>query len=120
MKKSAGTVLLVIAAALGWWWWQRRQASATIAPDGSVTIPPNLDTSTLPNLQQVGSNVSQDITGDVLDRVLNFVEKLQAGCWLQQPPKDGRYSYRNSITGQIVYVAVERVAMDAPRPLCGQ
>ena len=119
MKKYAGAILVAVAGLVAWWWWKRRQTGAKLDPSGAVTIPPNGDTS-FPALQQVGSTVNQDVTGDVLDRVLAFVEKLQAGCWLQQPPKDGRYSYKNSITGAVVYVDVNRVALDAPRPLCGQ
>jgi hypothetical protein len=116
MKRTAASLLLVVAAVAGWWWYRRRQAPATVTPEG-LTIPPNGDTS-LPALSQVGSNVYQDVTGDLLDRILASYERIAGGCWTFTGECWGtprHCQYRNSVTGQVQLFP----SATPPLPLCG-
>jgi hypothetical protein len=79
MKKTVpGILLLAVAAFAGWTWWKRRQNPA---PAGGVTLAPNGDTSLLPQLSQVGSNVYQDVTGDLVEKLIAGYERITNGCW---------------------------------------
>lgn len=114
MKKTLpGILLLAVAAFAGWTWWKRRTAPAAPA---DVTIAPNGDTSLLPNLNQVGSNVYQDVTGDLLDKIIASYERVSGGCWLwsSTAPNGNRY-YTNSVSGKGQWFD----AGILPTPLCG-
>lgn len=114
MKKSLpGILLLAVAAFAGWTWWKRRTAPGS---DGGATIAPNGDTSLLPQLQQVGSNVYQDVTGDLLTKLIASYERVAGGCWLWSATADnGNRYYVNSVTqkGQWFDAGI------LPTPLCG-
>lgn len=118
MKKYAGAILVAVAGLVAWWWWKRRQTGATLSPDGSVTVPPNQDTSTLPNLQQVGSNVYQDVSESLIDKILASYERVIGGCWTFTGRCWGtprNCEYRNSVSG-LVTLFPEGTP---PLPLCG-
>jgi hypothetical protein len=99
MKKTLpGILLLAVAAFAGWTWWKRR---TNPAPAAGVTLAPNGDTSLLPNLSQVGSNVYQDVTGDLLTKLIASYERVASGCWTwQETHKNGNRYYVNSVSGR--------------------
>lgn len=114
MKKTLpGILLLAVAAFAGWSWWKRRQSAA---PAGELAIAPNGDTSLLPQLSQVGSNVYQDVTGDLLTKLIASYERVAGGCWLwsSTAPNGNRY-YINSVSGKGQWFD----AGILPTPLCG-
>jgi hypothetical protein len=115
MKKTVpGILLLAVAAFAGWTWWKRRQ---TTSP-GEVAIAPNGDTSLLPNLSQVGSNVYQDVTGDLVEKLIAGYERVTGGCWRFTGACWGsprHCEYENSITRLPVLYPVGTF----PTPLCG-
>jgi hypothetical protein len=114
MKKTLpGILLLAVAAFAGWTWWKRRQSAA---PAGELAIAPNGDTSLLPQLSQVGSNVYQDVTGDLLTKLIASYERVAGGCWLwsSTAPNGNRY-YTNSVSGKGQWFD----AGILPTPLCG-
>lgn len=115
MKKTLpGILLLAVAAFAGWTWWKRRTAPA--ADGAGLAIAPNGDTSLLPQLSQVGSNVYQDVTGDLLDKIIASYERVAGGCWLwsSTAPNGNRY-YTNSVSGKGQWFD----AGILPTPLCG-
>jgi hypothetical protein len=116
MKKTLpGILLLAVAAFAGWTWWKRR---SNPAPAGGVTLAPNGDTSLLPQLSQVGSNVYQDVTGDLVEKLIAGYERVTNGCWSFTGACWGsprHCQYKNSITGQLVLYPEGSF----PIPLCG-
>lgn len=117
MKKYAGAILVTVAGLVAWWWWQRRQSGATLDPSGAVTIPPNGDTS-LPALQQVGSNTYQDVSESLIDKILASYERVIGGCWTFTGACWGsprNCQYKNSVSG-LVTLFPEGTP---PLPLCG-
>lgn len=119
MKKYAGAILVSVAGLVAWWWWKRRQTGATLDPSGAVTIPPNGDTS-LPALQQVGSNTYQDVTQGILDSVLDFVWRSQRGCWsfdYEDTTGTNRGKvWTNAVTKQTIKLPI---GSPDPYPVCG-
>jgi hypothetical protein len=116
MKKTLPAILLLaVAAFAGWTWWKRR---SNPAPAAGVTLAPNGDTSLLPQLSQVGSNVYQDVTGDLVEKLIAGYERVTGGCWRFTGACWGsprHCEYENSITRLPVLYPVGTF----PTPLCG-
>ena len=119
MKKTLpGILLLAVAAFAGWTWWKRRQ---TPDPAGDVTVAPNADTSLLPNLSQVGSNVYQDVTADLVDKLIANYERITNGCWSYlYTDTDGSNRGQVWINSMRPTVQVKfPLGSPSPLPICG-
>lgn len=98
MKKSLlGWVLLAGAAGLGFWWYRRQQSAGTGAP---LTAGAAND---LSNLQQVGSNISADLTPDIIAMQLEYSRKQsdRANC-ASYSHSDGTTRYYKDGYGKII------------------
>lgn len=111
-KRSIGAVAGLLGAWLLWRWWQARIGSGGANPA----------TSSGPSIGQVGAQIRQDSTPEVVNAVLAYsnAAQKQATCWVSDGASDGKYFYRQPSTGLRIAVPVDRAPFDAPMNICGR
>lgn len=109
MKTPWAWIAVLAAALVGFVLW-RRKGTGDAPALTTKSVAPDLS-----GLTQVGSNIQQEVTGDIVRSVLDYVDKQQQGCWLPKGGSDGNYVYEHSLTGKVIYVPVQN---PQPTNLC--
>lgn len=88
-RAVTGLLLLAAAAGLGWLLYRRRQTVDAKTGFGSEPL----------SIGQLGGNVTQDSTPEIVKMTLDYAAQVNRGCWVQTGGKDGFWFWRNTATG---------------------